>query len=62
VQQRSAAAWIAQARKRTEEALSLQRETADIEDRNEKHIITPDRLVPVRKLLGDMLVEAGRPR
>jgi predicted Zn-dependent protease len=37
------------------------REAADLEDRNEKHIVTPGRLLPARELLGDMLMEAGRP-
>ena len=57
----SAAAWIALADARGDEALSLMREAADTEDRNEKHIVTPGRLLPARELLGDMLLELKRP-
>ena len=32
-----------------------------MEDRNEKHIITPGRILPARELLGDMLFENGQP-
>jgi len=61
IQQGAAAAWIAFARKDTETALKLMREAADQEDRNEKHIITPGRILPARELLGDMLLEANQP-
>ena len=61
VQQRTAAAWIAFARNRTDEALQLMRSAADLEDHNEKHIVTPGRVLPARELLGDMLLEAGQP-
>jgi hypothetical protein len=37
------------------------RAAADLEDRNEKHIVTPGRIVPARELLGDMLREIGQP-
>ena len=37
------------------------RQAADIEDENEKHIVTPGRIVPARELLGDMLLEMKRP-
>jgi hypothetical protein len=61
IQQRAATAWIAFARKDTDTALRLMREAADLEDRNEKHIVTPGRILPARELLGDMLLEAGQP-
>lgn len=61
IQQRAAAAWIAFARTDTDAALKLMREAADLEDRNEKHIVTPGRVLPARELLGDMLLEAGQP-
>ena len=56
-----AAAWTALAHGRRDEALSLMRSAADIEDKNEKHIVTPARLVPARELLGEMLLELKRP-
>jgi tetratricopeptide (TPR) repeat protein len=37
------------------------RSAADIEDKNEKHIVTPGRIVPARELLGEMLLELKRP-
>jgi tetratricopeptide (TPR) repeat protein len=61
IQQRAAAAWIAFAGKDPERALVLMREAADLEDHNEKHIVTPGRILPARELLGDMLLEAGQP-
>jgi tetratricopeptide (TPR) repeat protein len=56
-----AAAWAAWARGRHEEALSLMRSAADMEDKSEKHIVTPGRIGPARELLGDMLLELKRP-
>jgi tetratricopeptide (TPR) repeat protein len=56
-----ASAWTALARGRADEALALMRSAADIEDRNEKHIVTPARIAPARELLGEMLLELGRP-
>ena len=55
------AAWTALAQGRHDEALRLMRTAADIEDRNEKHIVTPARIVPARELLGEMLLELKRP-
>jgi tetratricopeptide (TPR) repeat protein len=57
----SSAAWTALAQKKGEEALSLMRQAADIEDKSEKSIVTPGRLLPARELLGDMLLELNRP-
>ena len=37
------------------------RAAADLEDRNEKRIVTPDRVVPARELLGDLLLDLKRP-
>jgi tetratricopeptide (TPR) repeat protein len=56
-----AAAWKALAQGKPNEALSLMQSAADIEDRNEKHIVTPGRIVPARELLGEMLLELKRP-
>ncbi len=54
-------AWTALAQNRNDEALGLMRQAADLEDKSEKHIVTPARLVPARELLGDMLLEQKRP-
>ena len=54
-------AWAALAQRNGEEARALMRQAADIEDRSEKNIVTPGRLLPARELLGDMLMELKRP-
>ncbi|WP_431271944.1 hypothetical protein [Dankookia sp. P2] len=61
IQQQAVAGWTAFARGQREAGLALMREAADLEDRNEKHIVTPGRILPARELLGDMLLEAGQP-
>ncbi len=38
------------------------RAAADLEDKNEKHIVTPARVVPARELLGEMLLEVKQPK
>jgi tetratricopeptide (TPR) repeat protein len=57
----AAAAWTALAQGQRDDALRLMRSAADIEDKNEKHIVTPGRLLPARELLGEMLLELKRP-
>ena len=54
-------AWTALAQGKRDEALALMRTAADSEDKTEKHIVTPGRIVPARELLGDMLLELKRP-
>jgi len=56
-----AAAWTTFALGRPDEALGLMRSAADIEDKHEKHIVTPARIAPARELLGEMLLELKRP-
>jgi tetratricopeptide (TPR) repeat protein len=53
--------WVSLAQKKDNEALEAMRQAADIEDKSEKSIITPGRLLPARELLGDMLMELKRP-
>ena len=57
----SGAAWTAFAQGKGEEALALMRTAADTEDKNEKHIVTPGRVLPARELLGDLLMALKRP-
>jgi tetratricopeptide (TPR) repeat protein len=54
-------AWTALAQGKQDEALALMRSAADVEDRNEKHIVTPGRILPARELFGEMLLELKRP-
>jgi tetratricopeptide (TPR) repeat protein len=56
-----AAAWTALAQGKGEDALTLMRSAAEIEDGSNKHIVTPGRLLPARELLGEMLLELKRP-
>jgi hypothetical protein len=37
------------------------RAAADHEEKTEKHAITPGHIMPARELLGDLLMELGRP-
>jgi tetratricopeptide (TPR) repeat protein len=57
----ASAAWIALAQRQSNDAVALMRQAADIEDKSEKNIVTPGRLLPARELLGDMLLELHRP-
>ena len=61
VQRLAAAGWIALAETKPDDALKFMRAAADLEDRNEKHIVTPGRVVPARELLGEMLLELKQP-
>ena len=61
VQRLSAAAWVAFAKGNREAALDLMRAAADLEDKSEKNAVSPGRLVPAHELLGDMLLESGKP-
>jgi tetratricopeptide (TPR) repeat protein len=54
-------AWTAFAQGKRDDALTLMRNAADMEDKSEKHIVTPGRILPARELLGDMLMELKRP-
>jgi hypothetical protein len=56
-----AAAWVAWAEGRKDDALRDARAAADLEEKVGKHPVTPGSLLPARELLGDMLLEAGRP-
>src|SRR5688500_14914676 len=57
----AAGAWVARAQGNSGSALEAMRRAADLEDKSEKHIVTPARLLPARELLGDMLLELKRP-
>ena len=60
IQRRGAAAWLARAEGKTDDALALMRAAAELEDSTEKHNITPGPIATARELLGDMLLEAGQ--
>ncbi|HEY7647403.1 MAG TPA: hypothetical protein VID04_00240 [Methylomirabilota bacterium] len=61
IQQQAAAAWAARAEGKNEEALTLMRGAADLEDATEKHPVTPGPVLPARELLGEMLLDLNQP-
>jgi hypothetical protein len=61
IQRIGASAWLELAANRPEQAVMLMREAAGREDATEKAAVTPGPLAPARELLGDMLLELGRP-
>jgi hypothetical protein len=61
VQRMGGAAWAAFARGDRNAALGLMTAAADLEDKSEKSAISPARLAPAHELLGDMLLESGKP-
>jgi len=61
VQAKVATAWALRAEGKDTEALAALRAAADHEDRTEKHVVTPGPILPARELLGDLLMELGRP-
>src|SRR5207253_7897112 len=62
IQRRAAAAWIAHAGKQDADAVSTMKSAADLEDSTDKHPVTPGAVLPAREMLGDLLLELGRPQ
>jgi len=61
IQRREVAGWLAYAEGKKDEAASLLRAAAEMEDATEKHPVTPGAVVPARELLGDLLLALNRP-
>lgn len=61
IQIRTGKAWIFLKEGRKEEALALMKTAADLEDKTQKHPVTPGEVIPARELLGDMLLEMNKP-
>jgi hypothetical protein len=61
IQRQAAAAWLAQAEGKSDEALRLMRSAAELEDSTDKHPVTPGAILPAREMLGDLLLELKRP-
>ena len=60
IQRKLASAWLLHVEGSHEDAVTLLRSAANLEDETEKSAITPGPLVPARELRGEMLVELGR--
>ncbi len=61
VQRLAAAAWAAHADGDNVKALRWMRSAADLEDRADKHPVTPGPVLPARELLGELLMEMDQP-
>ena len=61
VQHRAASAWLAYAEGKNEEALQLMVSAAELEGSTDKHPVTPGAIVPAHELLGELLLELGKP-
>jgi hypothetical protein len=61
IQEIAAQSWVALANGNKNDALKLAGTAADLEDRTEKHPVTPGSVLPARELLADMLLETGSP-
>lgn len=61
IERRVAIAWTTFAEGQKTEAIDLLRAAADAEDATDKAAISPGPLAPARELLGEMLLEAGKP-
>jgi hypothetical protein len=61
IQHHAAAAWLAQAEGKSDEAVRLLRTAAELEDTTDKHPVTPGSILPAREMLGDLLIERKQP-
>ena len=61
IQRETAAAWLALAEGKHEEAMRQMRAAADHEDATDKDNVTPGVILPARELLGEMLLELKQP-
>jgi tetratricopeptide (TPR) repeat protein len=61
VQRRAVRAWMARSEGKDDEAVTLLRSAADLEDSIDKHPVTPGAVLPAREQLADLLLELGKP-
>ena len=57
-----AASWLAYSEGKHEESLRLMRAAADLDDKTEKHPVTPGAILPAREQLGELLDRTWRRR
>ena len=62
IERQVAEAWATYAEGKKEEAVTLMRAAADLDDATEKHPVTPGAILPAREQLGEMLLELDRPK
>jgi tetratricopeptide (TPR) repeat protein len=61
VQRLAALAWVEHAEGDQQRALRSMQAAADLEDKTEKHPVTPGPVLPARELLGELLMELDQP-
>ena len=61
IQRKTVDAWIKWKEGKNAEAVKLMTTAADMEDKTEKHPVTPGEVIPARELLGDLLMELNKP-
>ena len=62
IQMKTGEAWIALAEGKNEDAVTSMRVAADMEDKTEKHPVTPCEVLPADELLGDMYTQLEKPK
>lgn len=60
IQIKSAEAWLLWKEGKNNAALNKMKLAAEMEDKTEKHPVTPGEVLPAREMLADMLLEMGR--
>ncbi|HWJ28215.1 MAG TPA: hypothetical protein VNS32_16850, partial [Flavisolibacter sp.] len=61
IQMKAIEAWIKLKEGKKNEALVLMQFAAEMENKTEKHPLTPCEVIPAKELLGDMLMELSKP-
>ena len=61
IQVKESKAWILWEEGKSKEALDNMNLAADMEDKTEKHPVTPGEVLPARELLADMLMQMNKP-
>ncbi|HKO82405.1 MAG TPA: hypothetical protein VJU78_18475, partial [Chitinophagaceae bacterium] len=61
IQLKAAQAWIQTKEGKNKEALDNMNFSADMEDKTQKHPVTPGEVLPARELLADMLLQMNKP-
>lgn len=61
IEKQIGAAWLAFAEGKHEEALKIMRAVADLDDKTDKHPVTPGSILPAREQLGELLLELKQP-
>ncbi|CAN5703061.1 hypothetical protein BH10BAC2_BH10BAC2_15400 [soil metagenome] len=61
IQIKAAQAWILWKEGKNAEALTYMNQAADMEDKTEKHPVTPGEVLPAKELLADMLLLMNKP-